>query len=171
MIISLMGYMGSGKSAAAGRLAQDLQIRFIDLDDAIEENQNKSVSEIFSESGPIGFRKIEKEVLGQILNLKNDFVLALGGGTPAYYDNFEQIKMHSQTIYLRTKISTLVKRLENLKESRPLLSHLNSDELPEFIAKHLFERKIFYEAADFTVDTDGKTIQEISAEITRLLRQ
>lgn len=171
MIISLMGYMGSGKSAAASRLAQDLQIRFIDLDDAIEENQKKSISEIFSESGPIRFRKIEKEVLIQILNSGNDFVLALGGGTPAYYDNFQLVRKHSQTVYLRTKISTLAKRLESQKESRPLLSHLNSDELPEFIAKHLFERKIFYEAADFTVDTDDKTILEISAEIIHLLRQ
>jgi len=171
MIISLMGYMGSGKSAAASRLAQDLSVRFIDLDNAIEGNQKKSISEIFLESGPIRFRKIEKEVLIQILNSGNDFVLALGGGTPAYYDNFELIRKHSQTVYLRTKISTLAKRLESQKESRPLLSHLNSDELPEFVAKHLFERKIFYEAADFTVDTDDKTILEISAEITRLLRQ
>lgn len=171
MIISLMGYMGSGKSAAANRLAQDLGIRFIDLDDAIEENQKKSISEIFLESGPIRFRKIEKEVLTQILNSDHDFVLALGGGTPAYYDNLDLIKKHSRTVYLRTKISTLIERLESQKESRPLLSHLNMDEMPEFIAKHLFERRNFYEAADFTVDTDNKTIQEISAEIIHLLRQ
>lgn len=171
MIISLMGYMGSGKSAVASRLAQDLGIRVIDLDIAIEENQKKSISELFSDSGPIRFRKIEKEVLTQTLNSDIDFVLALGGGTPAYYDNLELIKKQSQTIYLRTKISTLIKRLESQIESRPLLFHLNSDEIPEFIAKHLFERRNVYEAADFTVDTDHKTIEEISAEIIHLLRQ
>jgi len=84
MKISLLGYMGSGKTTVGEKLAEALQLEFIDLDQKIETNQNKSIVKIFTELGQIKFRKIEKQSLTEILERSNNFVLATGGGTPAY---------------------------------------------------------------------------------------
>lgn len=169
MKISLLGYMGSGKTTVGEKLAEALQLEFIDLDQKIETNQNKSIVKIFTELGQIKFRKIEKQSLTEILERSNNFVLATGGGTPAYYNNIEQLNQHTDSIYLRTPIPELLQRLSQEKTNRPLLAHLNEEQLSEFVAKHLFERREFYEKAKNTVDTKNKSIQEITDEIIRLL--
>ena len=68
MIITLLGYMTSGKSTIGRELSQKLQYKFIDLDDYIEENEGKSIGEIFKSKGEIYFRKIEHQYLKEILN-------------------------------------------------------------------------------------------------------
>lgn len=170
MEISLMGYMGSGKSTIGAKLADKLKLEFIDLDNVIEQNQEKTIADIFSEQGQIKFRKLEQLHLNQILEQKDNFVLALGGGTPAYYDNLEKINKYTQSIFLRANLSTLLNRLENQKDNRPLLSHLDPDELPEFLAKHLFERRDFYEKAKIVIDTEKKNIEELIDEINSRLQ-
>lgn len=170
MKISLMGYMGSGKSAVAAALADVLGCRLIDLDLMIEQKMQKPVSEIFSQQGQIRFRKVESEMLSEILETDDDFVLALGGGTPAYFDNLEKIRANTRTVYLRTGLNTLISRLQADSDKRPLISHIRYPDLPEFVAKHLFERRPFYEQSDYTIDTDGKTIVEIANQISLLLK-
>lgn len=171
MKISLLGYMGSGKSTIGQLISDSLQLNFLDLDELIEENQKKSIHQIFTESGQIKFRKLEKQILDEVLATQDNFVLALGGGTPAYYDNMDFITKHTQSIYLRADIGSLLERLKNQRNNRPLLSHLDPDELPEFLGKHLFERRVFYERADFVVDIKNKTVEQITEEIINLLHQ
>lgn len=165
MKISLLGYMGSGKTTIGRQLAASLQLNFLDLDELIEQNQGKSIHRIFTESGQIKFRKLEKQILDEVLTTEDDFVLALGGGTPAYFDNMDFINQNTTSVYLRADMGSLLERLKEEKDKRPLLSHLDPDELPEFLAKHLFERRNFYERADFVVDIKNKTISEITAQI------
>ena len=157
--------MGSGKTTIGRQLAASLQLNFLDLDELIEQNQGKSIHRIFTESGQIKFRKLEKLILDEVLATEDDFVLALGGGTPAYFDNMDFINQNSTSVYLRADTGSLLERLKEEKDKRPLLSHLDPDELPEFLAKHLFERRNFYERADFVVDIKNKTISEITAQI------
>ena len=76
-----------------------------------------------------------------------DLVLATGGGTPCYYNNMDVLNTSFQTIYLDIPIMNLFDRLVKERDHRPLISHLNDDELMEFIAKHLFERRYFYNMA------------------------
>ena len=71
----------------------------------------------------------------------------------------------SESIYLRTSISSIYDRLKNEKTKRPLVSSIDDDKLKEFIAKHLFERRFFYEQANKTVTTDNKTIIEVVNKI------
>ncbi|MDO5616678.1 MAG: shikimate kinase, partial [Cruoricaptor ignavus] len=73
------------------------------------------------------------------------------------------------SIYLRAKIPTLCERLLKQKFKRPLIANIPEENLPEFIAKHLFERNPFYNQCEFTVDTDDKTPEEIAGEIIGLL--
>lgn len=169
MKISILGYMGSGKSTIGKQLAKILHVNFNDLDEFVELENNKSVSRIFSDDGEIKFRKMERAALIQLLESSTDAVISLGGGTPVYYNNMEFINENSFSVYLRLSIKDIIERLKNEKQKRPLIAHLNDEQLPEFIAKHLFERRNFYEQAHLVIDVKEKTIEEIALEITKSL--
>ncbi|HJD86692.1 shikimate kinase [Empedobacter falsenii] len=170
MIISLIGYMGSGKSTTGKDLAKALGFEFIDLDDFIEQKYQTKISDIFKKEGELGFRKKEREALKEILTTTN-IVLSLGGGTPVYYDNMEEIVKNSISIFMRVQLPQLVKRLENRKETRPLIAHLSNEEMTEFIAKHLFERNQYYEKAKYTISITTQSTLEILDEIMSQLKK
>jgi len=164
MIIVLIGYMGSGKSTIGKELATLLNYRFLDLDDYISDRENTSIPNLFKKKGEIYFRKKETEYLDEILNSKENLILALGGGTPCYGKNMELLigNTRLKTFYLKLSIPFLAKRLFINKETRPLISHLKCEEdLLEFIGKHLFERTQYYTQAEYMVNTDEKTQQEV----------
>jgi len=171
MKIILLGYMGSGKTTIGIQLARKLFLNFTDLDDFIEEKEQKSIKEIFKQKGEIYFRKIEHKYLKQFINENESYVLSLGGGTPCYAGNLDLILKDKKSLsfYLRGSIPTLFKRLSENKFKRPLISDLSDDQLTEYIAKHLFERSLFYDKATHKISIDNKEIQEIVTEIRILL--
>lgn len=167
--VVLIGYMGSGKSVIAKKLAGELDLKYFELDELIEQNENKSIKEIFETKGELYFRKLEHKLFKDILN-NDDFVLSTGGGTPCYYDNHKILSNETMTsIFLKASIETLFRRLKDEKSTRPLLSELDSSEMKEFIAKHLFERSYFYNQAKYVVNVDDKSVEEIVSEIKQLL--
>lgn len=151
--------MGAGKTSLGKALAQSLKLPFYDLDHLIAEEQGDSVSEIILNKGELFFRKLERQVLEKALT-RESFVLAQGGGTPCYYDNMELINSHSVSIYLERSIADLLAVLSEDRKERPLIAHLNDADLQEFIAKHLFERRDFYEKAIFKVSQKQKDHEE-----------
>ena len=168
MVVVLMGYMASGKSTIGNFLAKKLDYKFLDLDAYIESQEKKTVKQIFLEKGELYFRKIETNYLTEILKNEKNIVLALGGGTPCYGNNLKYILESNNTVsvYLKTSINTIIKRVESEKAKRPLIAHLNTNEdLIEFIGKHLFERSQFYNQADFVVSTDDLDIDQIVEQI------
>ena len=165
MIISLAGYMGSGKSHISKLLSDKLNFKLIDLDKEIMKKNNQTVAEIFKNRGEIYFRKQERELLEEILATENNAVLSLGGGTPAYYNNMDVIHQNSVSFYLRANVGTLSERLKKQKSKRPLIANIPDEDLPEFIAKHLFERNIFYTKAQFTISTDNRNPEDIVEDI------
>jgi shikimate kinase len=170
MKIVLLGYMASGKSTIGREISKKLDMKFIDLDDYISKREKSSISEIFKVKGEIYFRRIESFYLSEILNSKDRFILSLGGGTPCYSNNMELIlNSEASSIYIKAGIKTLVSRLTAEKNKRPLVAELEDDKLVEFVAKHLFERRFFYEQASMTVNTEDKSTEEITTEIRILL--
>jgi len=171
MKIILLGYMGSGKTTIGIQLARKLFLNFTDLDDFIEEKEQQSIKEIFKQKGEIYFRKIEHKYLKQFINENESYVLSLGGGTPCYAGNLDLILKNKKSLsfYLRGSIPTLFKRLSENKFKRPLISDLSDDQLTEYLAKHLFERSLFYDKATHKISIDNKEIQEIVTEIRILL--
>ena len=170
MKIVLLGYMGSGKSTISRLLAEKLNLEAMDLDTLIEAEAVQSIPDIFKEKGEIFFRKLEHQVLKNVLQSPASFVLALGGGTPCYSGNMDLIlKVTSNVFYLKMGIPALAKRLSPEKEERPLISHLADEELPEFIGKHLFERQPFYMQAPHILNIDNKMVEEIAGEIVQQL--
>ncbi|WP_420601102.1 shikimate kinase [Flagellimonas sp.] len=170
MKVVLVGYMASGKSSVGRLLANELDVEFIDLDTYIEKEQQKSIDTIFSEKGEIFFRKLENEMLQKVLKEHESILLSTGGGTPCYGNNIETILNNSDhSIYLQLSVSALVERISNEKDQRPLVKDLQDDELPEFIGKHLFERRQYYEQAKHIVGNEKKTVEEVVSEIKELL--
>ena len=171
MKIILLGYMGSGKTTIGIQLAKKLFLNFTDLDEFIEEKEQKSIKEIFEQKGEIYFRKIEHNYLKQFIKENESYVLSLGGGTPCYAGNLDLI-LHDKnnlSFYLRGSISTLFKRLSENKFKRPLINDLSDNQLTEYIAKHLFERGHFYDKATYKISIDDKEVQDIVTEIRILL--
>lgn len=166
MVIVLIGYMGSGKSAVGRSLAEKLSLEFVDMDDFIEEKEGKRIQEIFRDKGEIYFRKVESLYLEELLTNARNMVIALGGGTPCYGSNMEYIEgATDKVVYLRASIEELKARLEKEKEHRPLIKHLSGSELEEFIRKHLFERNFFYLKANHSVKVDSRPVETIAEEI------
>ena len=169
--IILLGYMGCGKSTVGRLLAKHLELPFVDLDDYLSEIHGRSVQNLFLEHGEIGFRKLEKIALDNLLASAQVSVLSLGGGTPCYADNMQSvIQSTPHTFYLSPSISTLCHRLYSEKDHRPMISHLTSkDKLQEFIAKHIFERKLYYQQANHHLFIQDETPQELVDKIVKEL--
>ncbi|MFC4222086.1 shikimate kinase [Flagellimonas marina] len=170
MRVVLVGYMASGKSSVGKLLARELGFQFLDLDEYIEEQQKKSIKTIFSEKGEIFFRKLEHEMLSEVLDKYQDLVLSTGGGTPCYGNNMETILQKSDhSIYLQLSIPALVERIKGEKENRPLVKNIKNEDLPEFIGKHLFERSQYYVEAKHVLECDGKDLETVVSEVKQLL--
>lgn len=170
MKIVLLGYMASGKSSIGKKLAKSMTMNFIDLDDYIIEHEKMSITDIFKNKGEVYFRLKEHEYLKEILVNSDDFILSLGGGTPCYANNMEEInKDEIISVYLNGSITEIVQRLLKKKAKRPLIASLEDDQIPEFVAKHLFERLFFYEQATMTIKIDNKTKNEVAIAIEKIL--
>ena len=169
MKVVLLGYMASGKSAVGRILAKKNSFQFIDLDDFIEEKEQLTISEIFKVKGEVYFRMKEGEYLQEMLDLEGNYIFSLGGGTPCFGNNMEIVQKKAISFYLKASISTIFTRLKNETNQRPLVASIGAHNLQEFIAKHLFERSVFYDKASHTITVDNKDLNTIAAEIQSLL--
>jgi shikimate kinase len=170
MKIILIGYMGSGKTTIGKQLSTFLNYKFIDIDQAIENEAQQPISEIFSKKGELYFRKKERTILETILSSDSNIVLATGGGTPCFGDTMEFMKSteNTITIYLKFSNEELTKRLFNERLNRPLIAHIKSQELlNDFIRKHLFERSYFYNQSDIKLSIDNLTVAAVIEEINK----
>ncbi len=123
--ISLIGFMGCGKSSVGKCLAALLpECRLIDLDTYIEEKEGKNIPEIFNEYGEAAFRRMEREALEEIFSATDRprTILSLGGGTVTSEPCRQLIRQHTDCFYLRATTDTLLAALKGHSEGRPMLS-------------------------------------------------
>jgi shikimate kinase len=165
-MLYLIGFMGVGKTTIGKQIAAFNKVVFIDTDSQIEKETSKSIKEIFETDGEIAFRKLETDT---IRSINRKAIIACGGGLPAHNNNIEYLKHKGTVIYLKASTETLIKRLEKNKNKRPLISKLTNDKLLEFIRKILKEREKTFKQADYTIETDNKTVKEVLREINSLL--
>ena len=170
MIVILIGYMGSGKSAIGRKISKKSKMDILDMDDYIEENEKMTISEIFDKKGEVYFRKKEREYLIEVLQSNEERIISLGGGTPCYGDNMELIlKATPNVFYLKASISTLLKRLKKGKHRRPLIKNITDEDLPEFIGKHLFERNFYYMKSHQIISVDDISRKKVAKKIIKKL--
>ena len=151
--------MGSGKSFWGNVLAANYPLAFYDLDDVIENEERKTISEIFKHHSEKYFRELERDCLRKFGN-KENFILATGGGTPCFHNNMEWMNNNGITIFIDEPIEILVKRLMPEKAQRPLIKDLSDDELHHFLSKKYSERLPFYSQAQYHLH--GNKISEKS---------
>lgn len=157
----ITGYMGSGKSTAGKKLSAKLAYEFIDLDKFIEAEYQQSIPEIFSSKGEKEFRAMEHNALKKLIE-KDNIVVACGGGTPCYYNNMELMNNNGNTVYLKMSADSLVHRLLDAKEKRPLLANKTEAELRTFVARQLEKREDFYQQAQYIVKGKDLDLEELA---------
>lgn len=159
--IFLLGFMGSGKSTLGKKVATRLNIDFIDLDNFIEQQENKTISAIFAEEGEAYFRKIEQNALEVLCQKPDNMIIALGGGTPCFFNNMELINNTGISIYLKYNSGILSSRLLKAKSTRPLIKNKTKEELVAFIDNMLLDRKFHYNKAQFVVENRNVKVEDI----------
>jgi shikimate kinase len=167
--ILLIGYRGTGKSSVARELARTLDFEWDDLDDRIEAAAGKSIAAIFAEDGETAFRDLESRQLSELCGRRRT-VFALGGGTLGRSENRELVKTSGPVIWLTAMVDTIYERMTGdptTAARRPNLTPIGGRSEIEML---LDERTPHYrECATLTIDTEGKTVAEIAAEIVRRL--
>ncbi|MFQ6677596.1 MAG: shikimate kinase [Fidelibacterota bacterium] len=160
--IYLIGMMGSGKTTVGKLLADKLQTAFIDLDEMIETNTQKTVRDIFEQNGELHFRKLESETLVNV-NQKNS-VVACGGGIVLKKSNRSFMRLTGKVVFLNSSIDELVNRLKTAPD-RPLLK---GGQVKEKMNNIWIERKKYYkETAHITINVDGQTPKQITELIIK----
>jgi len=162
--IFITGFMGSGKTRIGKLLASELNKKFIDTDELIEQREHMSVKQIIEENGENWFREKEKEILDEIVNPENTYVVSLGGGVLIKEKNIERIKQSGVMIYIQSSIENLWKRTKN-KTKRPLL--LEDGKIPDKteyfqnIQELLNQRMDGYKKADITINRDEMEAEQV----------
>ena len=160
MMITLTGFMGSGKTTVGKVLADFLGCPFMDLDDLVVKKAGKSIPDIFAQDGEPAFRQLEAQVLRKTVEkyAESTAVLALGGG--AVLAPASAALLHEKTvcIYLRATLDTLLARLEGETAGRPLADASLADRLAS-------REPIYEETAHVIIDTDGLSPDEVADEI------
>ena len=160
MMITLTGFMGSGKTTVGKVLADFLGCPFMDLDELIVKKAGKSIPAFFEQDGEPAFRLLEAKLLRQTVEkyTENTAVLALGGGAILAPASAALLRDRTVCIYLRATLDTLLTRLAGETAGRPLADAA--------LAARLASREPLYEeTAHVTVDTDGLSPEEVADEI------
>ncbi|MCL5073347.1 MAG: shikimate kinase [Actinobacteria bacterium] len=167
--ISLIGFMGSGKTTVGKILAERLNFLFIDLDKVIEIAEDKTISEIFKYGGEKYFRDVESEVIKKIY-INEHCVFACGGGIVERKENMDFIKKMSIIVYLSISPGQAFERLKNV-EDRPLLGNSSDlDSRKKIINNLINKRDVLYKNnSNFKINTDYKSPECIAEEIMKKL--
>ena len=162
--IILVGFMGTGKSVVGKKLAAKLNKDFVESDDMIEAREKMPIRDIFEKKGEPYFRRVEKEVIKEASSRKN-VVISAGGGAIVDEENFNNLKNSGTLICLKASPDTILKRTKDLK-TRPLL---NVPDPKKRIEELLKKREPYYNKANFIIDTDNLSIEQVVLKITDLL--
>lgn len=153
MIVTIMGFMASGKSSV-GRIVADMaDYNYIDLDLYIEGQEGNTIRRIFEAHGEAYFRDLEHLYLKELVDTHKNLVLPLGGGAPCFYRNWVLIQK-TTSVYLQKSKEALFHRLVTRKEKRPLIAQLSDDALKELIDTKLTSRAPFYEKANHVIHAE-----------------
>ncbi len=161
----LIGFMGCGKSAVSRELSRMLGRKCLDTDERIEREQGRAVSRIFAEDGEACFRRLETRLLEQMAEEREPLVISTGGGMAIQPQNPPLLAALGDVVYLKVKAQTVLERLKD-DDTRPLLQGADKRlKVEELLAgrEPLYER-----AAGFTVETDGKTPEQVAREIIQI---
>jgi len=164
--ISLVGFMGSGKTTVGKELSKLLAMDQIDVDKVIEDRAKMTISQIFKDHGESYFRELERKTVEELAQYNNIIVFCGGGGIVLDDRNVENMKKNGVLIWLKASPEVVYDRIAK-EGTRPLLK---DDMSVEKIESMMTSRLPLYErAADLVINTDHKSVEEVSLEIVEQL--
>jgi shikimate kinase len=162
-LVVLVGPPGAGKSTVGAALAVERGVAFRDTDHDVELAAGMSISDIFLEYGEQHFRELERSAVARAL-AEHDGVLAVGGGA-VLAESTRHLLVGHRVVFLDVGLADASKRV-GLAQSRPILALNPRSELNRLLQ----ERRAFYlETATFTVDTTGRTVDEVLDAVRQVL--
>jgi shikimate kinase len=164
--IVLVGLMGAGKTSVGRRLAEKLNIPFVDADHEIEAAAGKTIAEIFADHGEAYFREGERRVIQRLIG-NGAQVLATGGGAWMNDETRARIREQGVSVWLKAPLPLLMRRVSR-RQDRPLLK---SDD-PEAVMRELMEKRYpVYALADVTVESRDVQHGQMVNDVIRALAQ
>jgi shikimate kinase len=162
----LTGFMGSGKSSVGRVLAERLGCSFVDLDAEIVATAGRSINDIFAQDGEQAFRSMESASLRRVLGSGRS-VIATGGGVVIADGNRSAMRNQGIVVNLVVSLSQVLSRLHGAAD-RPLFAGSNQANSVKLL---MDGREQFYADADIRIDTDGKSVEDVAAEILRFVEE
>ena len=167
MRIFIIGPTAAGKTTIGKKLAEGLNMNFIDTDKEIEKATGVDITWLFDIEGEEGFRKREEDILLKVSKL-NSCVISTGAGSILKESNRDLISSSGKVIYLEASIESQLKRI-SFDNARPLLSKGNKEKILKKMDRD--RRHLYEELADITIKPDKKSRNEIVNEITLELKK
>ena len=164
--VLLVGFMGSGKTSVGRQLAERLGWRFVDFDDEIEAEVGETVAEIFRRRGERWFRGVEARVAERLLGERNVVLGSGGGWAAAAPGRLSGVPEGTATFWLRVSPEEALRRAGRRPGTRPLLDRPDPLEAARGL---LVERAPRYGEARWTVDTEGSSVEDVTAGILEIL--
>ena len=160
--IALLGVRGAGKSTIGAALARKLGMRFVEVDQQIEEATGLALADVFTLHGEAYYRRVEREVLTRLLAEASPMVLATGGSIVNDPTNFALLKGRAHTIWLRARPEDHWNRVVAQGDQRPMAENPHAfEELRALLAA----RQKLYARADRSIETSGRTVRQVVASI------
>ncbi len=164
MVVTLIGYRGSGKTTVAAGLAARLALDWIDADAVIEESAGRSIREIFADEGEAGFRRREREAVAGLLQ-RDQLVLAVGGGAILDAGTRREIKTAGPVVWLQASVDVLAERIAadpTTAGRRPNLAGGGIEEISRMLAER---EPLYRDCASLSIFTDCLSAAEIVERI------
>ena len=155
--VALIGLRGAGKSTLGSRLAADLGVPFVELDQEIEKDAGMALSEIFSLYGQTGYRRIEKKTLDRVLEQNQRCVLSIGGGVVSEKETYDQLLATCFTVWIKAQPEEHMSRVIAQGDFRAMA---DNSEAMEDLRRILEAREPLYRQADLHLETSRESVEQ-----------
>ena len=166
--VALVGLRGAGKSTLGQRLADAMDLPFVELSREIEKAAGCSIREIHDLYGTAAYRRYERRALDLVVKAHPAVVIATPGGIVAEPATFNELLAHCTTVWLQTSPEEHMGRVTAQGDTRPMAA---SREAMDDLRRILAGRAAFYSKADATLDTGGRTVAQSFAALTRVVAE
>lgn len=166
--IILIGFMGSGKTTVGRQIEKQYGYSFLDTDAYIEAREGTCISRIFAEQGEAYFRKLEAEVLRELIAGTRHALIATGGGMPLQRENVRLLKELGRVFYLEASEESIWERVKD-SHDRPLLDCENPRQKIHELMQ--LRQPLYERAAHSSIPTDGRRVEDLAEEINGLMER
>ena len=165
MFITLIGYRGTGKSTLAPRLASKLNLDWVDADVELENDTGRSIREIFATDGEPEFRRLERELIVQLLK-RDRLIVAAGGGAILNEATRKDFRNAGPVVWLQASVETIARRIlrdGTASHHRPNLTATGGIDEIRTLVEH--REPLYRECSTIQVLSEGSSIENLAQRI------